>query len=128
MRYLVLSLLLFTQATLACNPVLHINKGEISPCEGYVFSLDAELENRKKLEEFKTLKLVDDNNLLLINLKNQQNSLITGQVKLWQDQSQILSKQLVERENSSFWHNTLYFVLGAAVTTGLAFAVNKATK
>ncbi len=128
MKAFLLLCLLFTQTTLACNPVLHLNKGAVAPCEGYIFSLPAELDNRKSLEEFKYLKLVNENNIKLINLKDTQVSLLSSQVKLWQDQSTTLSKQLVDRENSSFWHNTLYFVLGAAVTTGLAFAVNKATK
>jgi hypothetical protein len=127
-KYLILIILTLSQGALACNPVLRIKAGEKSPCEGYIFSIDKELETRLKLEELKTSKVVSDSKDKIINLKDIQISLLERQVTIWQDQSNDLSKQLVEKENSSFWKQTAYFMLGAALTTGLAFAVNQSTK
>jgi hypothetical protein len=125
-KYLIIGSLLFAQSALACNPVQFIKRGDPSNCDGYVFSTDQELQVRRDKEELKTTKMILDNSTKLIGLKDQQNSLLDSQVVLWRTQSEALSKQLVDRENSSFWHNTLYFALGAALTTALAFGVNKA--
>lgn len=127
-KYLILYSMILSQAALACDPVKYVKKGEVAPCTGYLFTPDKELEVRKTIEELKTSRFIIENNAKLINLKDENLSLTNTQLKLWQDQSSMLSKQLVDRENSSFWKSTFYFVLGAAVTTGLAFAVNKATK
>lgn len=127
-KYALTSTLAISSIAQACNPVLHIDKGTPAPCEGFIFSLDKEQEIRKQLEEYKTLKFINANLELIIKLKDSQIDILGQQVTLWQDQSTRLSKQVIESQDKSFWRSALYFGLGALVTTGLAFAVNKATK
>ena len=125
MKTLILLLVaLVNAAVLACDPVIFIKKGATSPCDGYVFSIDKELEVRLKLLELQTNQVIIQNDQKIINLKDNQISLLNDQVKLWQDQSKALAEQVVTKDNAKFW----YFVLGAAVTTGLAFSVNRATR
>ena len=123
MRFIILSLLLASQAVMAAD-VVHLKLNQPAPMEGYLFSIPKELEVRKAMMELDTSKLLLDNNAKLINLMTIEKGLLTEQVRLWQDQSRELSRQLVEKENARLW----WFLGGAALTTALAFAVNKAVK
>ena len=123
-KYLILYVILVTQSAMACDPVQFIKKGAASACDGYVFSLDKELEVRLKMLELQTDQAIIQNDQKLINLKDVQIGLLNTQVELWQNQSKALAEQLVAKENSRMW----YFFGGAVLTTALAFAVNKATK
>lgn len=125
MRYLLILLLI---PSIALAQVKHLNKNDKAPFSGYLFSPDKEAEVRKTNEDYKTLVLVDQNNQKLFKLKDDQIGIMDKQITLWRTQSQDLSKQLVERENSSFWKQTLFFGLGAIVTTAIVYGVNKASK
>jgi hypothetical protein len=108
--------------------VVFLRKGEQAPFEGYHFSLEAEEKNRKSLLDLDIYKELDASNRRMLDLKTQENTILTQQYTLWKDQSASLSKQLVSARNDTFWHSLMYFTLGCLVTTGLAFAVNKATR
>lgn len=105
----------------ALGQVKYITKGEPAPYEGYIFSIDAELENRKTLIEHKFM-------VKQLDLYRANEDILNKQVDLWKGQSRLLSDQLVKKEQNTFWQNTLYFALGALVTTGLAFGVSRATR
>lgn len=126
MRKLLFSIGLLS--SISFGQVSYIKKDQPSPYEGYVFSLDSELDNRKKLEQLKTLLIVNDNNQLLLNLKDQYIKESDTEINLWKSQSQDLSKQLVSQENKTFWHSLLYFGLGVASATVMAFAVSHVTR
>ena len=127
-KYLILIALLITHSSLACNPVLHLNKGDAAPCDGFIFSVDEELKNRAKLMELQTDQITLENNAKIIALLKTENIITNDQVKLWQTQSSDLAKQLVDKDNASFWKSLGYFSLGAALTTIIVFGVNKASK
>jgi hypothetical protein len=123
-KYLILTAIMVTQTALACNPVQFIKKGATSNCDGYVFSVDKELEVRLKMIELQASGTLLQNNEKVINLKDAQIGLLNTQVDLWQKQSKALSEQLVAKENARLW----YFMGGAALTTILAFAVSRSVK
>jgi hypothetical protein len=114
--------------SLCLGQVQHINKGEPSPFEGFVFSIDAERSNRKQLLDLDIYKQLDESNKRMLDLQIKENSIVTQQYILWKDQSASLSKQLVSARNDSFWKSLVYFSLGALITTGLAFGVSRATR
>lgn len=117
-KYLILLALI---PTIGLGQVKYIKKGDPAPYEGYIFTIEAELDNRKTLIEHDfTLKQVD--------LYKANQDVLNKQVELWKSQSKTLSDQLVKKEQNTFWQNTLYFALGALVTTGLAFGVSRATR
>lgn len=125
MRQLGLLLLI---PTLVFGQVQHVNKGEPSPYEGYVFTLDAERNNRKQLLDLDIYKQLDESNKRMLDLRVSENKVITEQYQLWKEQSNSLSKQLISARNDSFWKSLVYFGLGALITTGLAFGVSRATR
>jgi hypothetical protein len=115
-------------SSIASAQVVHLDKGSPSPFEGYLFSIESEKANRKSLLDLDIYKELDASNRRMLDLKTQENTILTQQYVLWKDQSASLSKQLVSARNDTFWHSLLYFGLGCLVTTGLAYAVNKATR
>lgn len=126
MKNLILILCLSSYNTFA--QVKYVEKGEPAPFTGYLFTPEKESEVRQQVESLKYFKLLDESNQRIIQLKDRELELIKNQGVLWQQQADQLSKQLEEARAGSFWRQTLYFGLGALVTTGLAFAVNQSSK
>lgn len=112
----------------ATAQVKYLEQGQQAPFTGYLFSPDKEQEARQNTEAVQHLRKLDEYNQKIIQLKDEEIQLINGQKQMWQKQSEDLSKQLQAKENSGFWKQTLYFGLGALVTTALAYGVNQATK
>jgi hypothetical protein len=108
--------------------VQFVEKGQAAPFTGYLFSPDKEKEARQDSESLRYYKTLDETNIKLMALKDREMELIREQSKMWQEQSSELSKQLQQSKDSNFWKTTLYFGLGALLTTALAFGVNQATK
>jgi hypothetical protein len=125
MRHLWLLLLI---PTLTWGQVQYLPKDTPAPYTGYLFTLEAEKANRKSLLDLDIYKQLDESNKRILDLRLQENKVLTEQYQLWKGQSDSLSKQLVSARNDTFWKSLVYFGLGCLVTTGLAFAVNKATK
>lgn len=125
MRSIITLLLISATAT---AQVQYIQKDTPAPYSGYLFTIEAEKANRKSLLDLDVYKELDASNKRMLELRVQENKILDSQYQLWKGQSESLSKQLVSARNDTFWHSLLYFSLGCLVTTGLAFAVNKATK
>lgn len=125
MRHLWLLLLI---PTLTWGQVQYLPKDTPAPYTGYLFTPEAEKANRKSLLDLDIYKQLDESNKRILDLRMQENKVLTEQYQLWKEQSDSLSKQLVSARNDTFWKSLVYFGLGCIVTTGLAFAVNKATK
>lgn len=119
--------LLLISAT-ATAQVQYIQKDAPAPYTGYIFSIESEKANRKSLLDLDVYKELDASSKRMLELKTQENTILTQQYVLWKDQSASLSKQLVSARNDTFWHSLLYFSLGCIITTGLAYGVNKATR
>lgn len=126
MRLLLIIAILISHTGFA--QVKYIEKGEQAPYTGYLFTPEKEAEVRQSVEALKYFKLVDETNTRIIKLKDDELALVRQQTDIWRTQSDALSKELQEQKNSGFWRQTLYFGLGALLTTALAFGVNKATK
>jgi hypothetical protein len=123
-RLLLLSLLI--SGTVSAQ-VKYVEKGTPAPYDGYLFSPDKEQEARQNTESIKYYKLLDESNQRIINMQKTELDLSSQQAALWKAQNLELAKQLEANNNASFWRNTVYFLAGAAITTALAFGVNKAT-
>lgn len=108
--------------------VQYIEKNTPAPYSGFLFTVEAERANRKSLLDLDVYKQLDESNKRMLELRIQENKVLTDQYTLWKTQSESLSKQLVDANNNSFWKSLLYFGLGCVVTTGLAFAVTRATR
>lgn len=128
MKKLITLVLMASFSTSLFAQVLYVSKGDPAPYNGYIFTLGAELDNRKKLEDLKTLVLVEANDKKIIDMKDLYITESNTEMNIWKTQAQDLSKQLAEQSNSSFWHSVLYFGLGVVASTAMAFAVSRASR
>lgn len=111
-----------------CLSVINVRAEDVVPLEkDQKAPFTGILMTPSKAAELKNELLDKDMYKAQVDLYKANNGLLNDQVTLWRDQSQKLSKQLIE-ERSGFWTKAGFFLLGAAITTGLAFAVRGATK
>lgn len=104
-------------SSIANSQVLYILKDTPAPYDGYIFTIPAELQNRKLLLELDYYKSTEP--LYKSNIE-----LLTKQTDIWRKQSEELSLTLTKREDRSFWINTLYFTAGCLITTLITYSVN----
>lgn len=102
------------------NEVIPITKGSPSPIDGFVIDREkADIIRNSDLDSQYTKK---ENSYL-----KEDNDTLNKRVNLAQNQIDSLSKQVLQ-EKDTFWTKMGFFILGAAVTTGLAFGVSRATR
>jgi hypothetical protein len=121
-------ILILACPTVGMAQVAYVTKDQPSPYTGYLFTLDAELQNRMKLEQLKTVLIEKSNDEQLLALKDAYIKDDTTEIAMWKVEAQDLSKQVVEQQSSTFWHSILYFGLGVISATAMAFAVSHATR
>lgn len=63
-----------------------------------------------------------------LRLATRTNEILTTENTLLKDHNTYLAKELVDTRDNSMWGKIGYFILGAVLTTGIAFGVSKATK
>lgn len=124
-KYVILANYLIVNTAMACDPVKQIDKGEPSPCNGYVFSVEKEKEVRLKILDLDYYKAVSDSKTREVELFKEENQLLMDKSKLWKVEAENQAKALASERNSSFWKAAAFFALGAVVTTGITYAVNK---
>ena len=114
---------------LAFGQVKVIKKGDPSPFDGFVITVEQEMKFRKLDKDNKTLKEL---NLKLKDLSVHQNNtidILNKRVSLYQKHTLELSQDLYKIKGSNtFWNKTLFFMLGAGVTTGLVYGLKGALK
>lgn len=119
MKYLLI-IALFINPLARADQVQAINKGEPAPFQGFIMDRErADAIRNNDLDKQYTGK---ENGYL-----KKDNELLNQRVNLAQTQIDSLSKQVVEGKDN-FWTKAGFFILGAAVTTGLAFGVSRATR
>ena len=118
MKKLILLTALSCQISLAVQTV---KKGDLVPHDGVLFTQEEEYKLRIISQERDYLEKKSE-------ILQNQNELLDSKVKLWLDQSESLSKSLIEQQNESFWKNAGFFGLGVLATVGVVFAVKGAVK
>jgi hypothetical protein len=98
--------------------VQYIKKGDITPYEGYLFSVDAERKNRAEL-------IMKDNMTTQIKLYEENEKIYERQVYMWKNVATENTERLLKMERNSFWQNSLYFTLGVVVTGAIAIGVSR---
>lgn len=120
-----LTFLLISSTSIACDPVKYLEKGSPAPCTGYLFTPEKEKEVRLKVVELEYEKELNISKSKQIELYKQELQFSDERLKLWNTEALSLNKELVKRQNNDFLKSALFFLLGAAVTTGITYAVNK---
>jgi hypothetical protein len=116
-----LLLIVLTPLNALADDAKFLEKGQIAPFDGFL--LDREKATKVRLLDIdyqEALKTKDylqkDNEVYIQRLDNMKN---------YNDR---LAKENVELRENSIWSKLGFFVLGALVTTGIAYGVTRATK
>lgn len=127
-KKILITFLLFSQVVYADGPVQYLDKLTPAPYAGYLFTPEKEKEVRFKLVERDYYETLTTS---LTSINSKQEALLKLQddrINLYTQQVDNLSKRLAESKDSNFWSNAGFFILGALVTTGIAFSVTRATR
>lgn len=130
-----LSLSLTTKAFSECKPVTPLNKGDVAPCTGYLFTPEKELELRIKNEEYKIL--LEQSKLYL-----QQKELYQSQIadlekiatkereksELWRNAAETTTEKYVKLEESRTTRDWVFLVSGVGLTVLSGWAIGQAAK
>jgi len=113
---LILSILLYSQFTFAdcLKPITYLETGATTQCSGFLFTKEAELENREKLVQYDYLVKINKKQDELVNILNDRTINLMKQVSL-------------AEENGKFntYVNIGFFVLGSLITGYIASNVNR---
>jgi hypothetical protein len=93
-----------------------LKKGEVSPCDGFLFSPEAEKKVTKAIDDAKYYKELSD----LLHEKNElylkQINILDQRLMLYVKTTDELAEEVNRKRNEDFWQKTLYFGLGVVVT------------
>lgn len=120
MKHLLILILALSNVCYADQSTL-LEKDQKAPYTGYLLDQDkAEKVHAMSLNYQEAL----DNEKYLTDT----NAIYVKRIELVSTENDKLAKQVAEQRDSSIWSKLGFFVLGAAVTTGLAFGLSRATR
>lgn len=112
--------------------VSYLKANDPSPCAGYLFSPDKELEVRIKIQDYEALKsenLLKDKQIENLNKYNLNLESIVDskdkQITLWQDKATDSTEKLISSESGRGWRDVGFFALGIAAVVLGAWAVKQ---
>jgi hypothetical protein len=119
---LAISLILtFTSVSWADCPedIQVVTKGQIVNCDGILLSPIASKKADEAIQDSKYYKALSDKLIERQDYTTKEMNILDKRLQLYVEQSQILSKELVYKENQDKWQKFVWFGLGVAVS-GLA--------
>lgn len=103
------------------DEVIHLDKDQKAPYEGFLF-------DREKAEKVRILDIGLKSQVKINSILTDENGIYEERLTNLREQNSNLSKSLIEERSSSIWSKLGFFILGAAVTTGVVYGVSKATR
>lgn len=108
-----------TQLDKCPEDVQVLEKGQIANCDGLLFSPDASKKADQAIQDSKYYKDLSDLLIKRQDYTTKEINVLDQRLKLYMDQSYILSKELTYKENEDKWQKVIYFGLGV-LATGIA--------
>jgi hypothetical protein len=97
-----------------------VNKGEVVPFDGVLFTRELEKDIRNDIQiltkKVDTLTKINDINEKELDILNKR-------VKIYQDKAKEMANREVKSEKNTFFKNTLYFLSGALLTGIVSYGV-----
>lgn len=98
------------------QPVTHLRINEVTPCEGYLFTPEKELEVRQQVINYEQLNLMNNKQKQLIDILQQR-------MNIQIEQNLLLVDKLQKQEQYEFWKIGSSFALGVIITTIISYGV-----
>lgn len=120
---LILSLFLYLEYSFAAcdKPVNYLQEGTTTPCSGYLFTPEKELEVRIKIANYDKMEL-------LVKKQDEMINILDSRIKIQIEQNIELSKLNEGNKNEDFYQKVLFFGLGALLTGMIAYGTIQAIK
>lgn len=125
MKYLLAFLLSFNALADCPQKVTPIEKGEVAICEGFLFSDQAEKEASKAKRDAEFHKSVNELLTRKADLQAKEINILERRLNLYVQQSDVLAKNLAQRDNTDSLYKMGYFIVGAVITGVIASNVNR---
>ena len=125
MKKSIVSVLLLCQLASASTEFTYLEQGTPAPFAGYLITAKKEKELRLLNESF---TYCDKSRELLTKLNTDNENILKLQserIAIRDQQVDTLSQRLVESKDDGFLSKIGFFLLGALVTTGIAYGVSK---
>lgn len=124
LKTILIVLLLLPNQTVWANDVCPedvqvIEKGQTANCSGVLLSPEASKKADEAIEDSKYYKELSEKLYQRQNYTTKEIDILEKRVDLWINQSELLSEQLVKKENQNEWQKVIYFSLGL-ITVGIA--------
>lgn len=117
------------------NPVTKLSKGQVSPCDGFLFTKKKETEVRTKVEEHKiTLEQLRIKTEMVGIYKKDTEDLETihqrqaQKTELWRNAAENSTKSLVKLQSHQKSRDIWNILLGIGLTVGAGIVIQKAGK
>lgn len=114
--------------------VTKLETGQESPCEGFLFSRNKELEVRQQVMDYEQLQEQQKLYIQQIDLHKQEAELSQKEadkqeekVKLWQDRAEEITLKYTEAQDNRGYRDLFFLVGGVLLTVGAGFAVGAAS-
>lgn len=101
-----------------------IEKGQTANCSGLLFSPEASKKADEAIEDVKYYKSLTDKLGSRIEYSNKEVDILEKRLKLYMDQSNILAKEVVNRENEDKWQKVIWFGLGVLATGAAVYGAS----
>jgi len=125
MKKLITSVLLLCQLASASTEFTYLEQGMPAPFPGYLITAKKEKELRLLNENF---AYCDKSRELLTKLNTDNENILkiqSDRIAIRDQQVDVLSQRLVESKDDGLLSKIGFFLLGALVTTGIAYGVSK---
>jgi hypothetical protein len=108
--------------------VVLLKKGEPAPCEGFLFSPDAEKKASQAVDDAKYYKDLSELLHSRNDLLQKQLAINDERLMLYMKTTEELAQEVVRKQHEDFWQKAAYFGLGIAVTGLSIYAAAQAIK
>lgn len=96
--------------------ITYISAGTPASCTGFLYSPDADAQAAVDHIDVKHYKLINKKLTDRHDLMLKQNEILDKRLKLYMDQSHVLSQELQRKDTVSTWKQVGWFLLGISVT------------
>ncbi len=117
----ILMLLFIVTPSFAGGKSLSLLQGSPAPFTGYLI-------DQEKADSIRDITIDRDSGKKINELLSQENVLLSQRLSNSHQENDILAKRLAEARSDSTFNKIGYFILGALVTTGIAYGVAQTIK
>lgn len=125
MKYLLIFLL---SINCFAEDISYLKKGEVAPFDGVLFSKEKELQLRQLKYDKDATQTQNKIMQQIIDQQEKEINIQSKRIEVYQNQANVLAKDITDYKTNRFWQNTVYFIAGVAITGLVTYGVLQTTR